>query len=115
MSEQQTDGWGLTEEERLAISGVVHQNYYMPDVFTVVGQIIADRLPDSETTTEWNVEGLSGLTWGRFGTTEGSARITHARSTPPRTLVSRERTRYADRVTEWAPVDVSSRTNQDPA
>ena len=29
----------LTEDERLAISHVVHQNYYMPDVFKVVAGI----------------------------------------------------------------------------
>ena len=30
----------LTNEDRLALSGVVHQNYYMPDVWTVVEQIV---------------------------------------------------------------------------
>jgi hypothetical protein len=30
----------LTDAERMKISAVVHQNYYMPDVFEVVEQII---------------------------------------------------------------------------
>lgn len=34
----------LTDDERLAISAVVHQGYYMPDVFATVERIIAARL-----------------------------------------------------------------------
>jgi hypothetical protein len=34
----------LTDEERIAISTVVHQNYYMPNVFAVVERIIQGRL-----------------------------------------------------------------------
>jgi hypothetical protein len=34
----------LTEAERRAISAVVYQNYYMPDVFTTVEGIVAGRL-----------------------------------------------------------------------
>jgi len=33
----------LTDQERLALSAVVHQNYYMPDVFATVEAIIRDR------------------------------------------------------------------------
>ena len=29
----------LTDQERMAISHVVHQNYYMPDVFAVVERV----------------------------------------------------------------------------
>jgi hypothetical protein len=36
----------LTNEERLKVSAVVHQNYYMPDVFDVVEEIVAARLGD---------------------------------------------------------------------
>lgn len=32
---------GLTDEERIAISAVVHQNYYMPDVFAVAASLLA--------------------------------------------------------------------------
>lgn len=35
--------WSLTDDERLKISAVVHQNYYMPDVFKTVEMILRDR------------------------------------------------------------------------
>lgn len=38
----------LTDEERLAISAVVHQNYYMPDVFAAVEKIVAARMEPVE-------------------------------------------------------------------
>lgn len=33
----------LTDDERLRLRAVVHQNYYMPDVFAVVETILRDR------------------------------------------------------------------------
>jgi hypothetical protein len=41
----------LSTPERLKISAVVHKNYYMPDVFAVVEEIIAER---NATTTDWS-------------------------------------------------------------
>ncbi|HEY1176410.1 MAG TPA: hypothetical protein VGF17_09655, partial [Phytomonospora sp.] len=43
----------LTDDERMAISAVVHQNYYMPDVFAVVEKIIADRRAAAVTTQQY--------------------------------------------------------------
>lgn len=34
----------LTNDERLEISAVVHQNYYMPEVFATVEKILTERL-----------------------------------------------------------------------
>jgi hypothetical protein len=45
---QATPGPSLTDAERIAISAVVHQNYYMPDVFATVERIIAGRTSPAE-------------------------------------------------------------------
>lgn len=91
----------LTDAERIKISAVVHLNYYMPDVFAVVEQIIAER---GEEHTEWNILRPSGLTHGSHGTTEESARISVAKSSPGGELVSRRRITFPDITTEWTRV-----------
>ena len=40
----ENDAVTLTDDERMAISAVVHQNYYMPDVFAAVERIVEGRL-----------------------------------------------------------------------
>ena len=64
----------LTPVEMEQLSGVVHQNYFMPDVFSVVGQIIAARLatPATDDGEHLNIEYLTKWALREFGVSNGT-------------------------------------------
>lgn len=95
----------LSGEERMKISAVVHQNYYMPDVFAVVEGIIGERMPEATIVTEYNVIGAAGLRFGINGTTLDHALASIQNSNPPGQLVKRPHTEFSPVITDWQPCD----------
>lgn len=118
----------LSEDERHSLFIAACPAHAGPDTFicrpcadaqdAVIQRILADRLVaavqrgreealgEGTTVTEWNLRSRLGLSFGPRGTTdEHSARMSLEKSSPGRVLITRQRTTYPDRVTEWAEVE----------